>query len=109
MTCPRCKTENGADRRFCRSCGTAFGILCARCDHQNSIEDKFCGFCGFPISTAQMKNAADNPVSFRHRHLSVRQYSPQEIEELLHMRRAIQRERDASRTVEQNDIDEIFG
>ena len=109
MTCPRCKAENAADRRFCRNCGTAFGILCAKCDHQNSIEDKFCGFCGFPISTAQMQNAAGAAVSFRFRHMSVRQYSAQEVEELLTLRRAMQRDRDASRTLGQDDINEIFG
>jgi class 3 adenylate cyclase/tetratricopeptide (TPR) repeat protein len=49
MNCTNCGTENQADRKFCRECGTALAVLCASCGTGNDAGDKFCGNCGTPL------------------------------------------------------------
>jgi class 3 adenylate cyclase len=46
MICPTCGAENKPDRRFCRSCGGALGVVCAACGTTNDPDDRFCGSCG---------------------------------------------------------------
>lgn len=49
VNCPTCDTENRADRRFCRSCGTELLSACAHCGVSNDPGDRFCGGCGLPL------------------------------------------------------------
>ena len=46
MRCDACGTENRADRRFCRECGTTLAVTCSMCGAANEAGDKFCGNCG---------------------------------------------------------------
>ena len=46
MRCEGCGTENRADRRFCRQCGTALVFACPECGAANEPGDRFCGACG---------------------------------------------------------------
>ena len=46
INCPSCETENRADRRFCRSCGTELAVACSTCGTLNDAGDRFCGSCG---------------------------------------------------------------
>lgn len=46
MRCDACGTENRADRKFCRECGTTLAVTCAACGAANEGGDKFCGSCG---------------------------------------------------------------
>ena len=52
MQCPRCRTENREQRRFCAECGTQLNLACAVCCFANEPEEKFCGGCGTPIAAA---------------------------------------------------------
>jgi class 3 adenylate cyclase len=49
MICERCGTENRAERRFCRSCGSALAALCPACGSPAEPGDRFCGTCGNPL------------------------------------------------------------
>ena len=46
MQCTNCGTENQADRKFCKECGTALQAVCQICGTGNEPGDKFCGNCG---------------------------------------------------------------
>ena len=46
MRCDACETENRADRKFCRECGTTLAPTCPTCGAANEAGDKFCGNCG---------------------------------------------------------------
>ncbi len=52
MTCRVCGTENRADRKFCKECGSPLSVACAHCGTENDAEDKFCGGCGKPLAEA---------------------------------------------------------
>jgi serine/threonine protein kinase len=67
--CPRCRSANGANQRFCSSCGLPFGpgqqpqpqrngqppqatggsIDCPRCHAPNSAINRFCTSCGYTL------------------------------------------------------------
>lgn len=51
MTCPRCKSENPAEGRFCLACGAALGG-CPSCGTANPPAANFCGTCGSPLGAA---------------------------------------------------------
>lgn len=109
MNCPRCSTEQDDSKRFCTKCGIGFGIICVRCETINRYDDLYCGSCGFPLSPAQVKDAKPVSVSFRLRHFVARQYSAAEIQELLELRREVERERTGPDTMGQADIEKLFG
>ena len=47
ITCPKCRTINSADAKFCAQCGTALSPgLCSACNQPLALGDKFCGKCG---------------------------------------------------------------
>jgi class 3 adenylate cyclase/tetratricopeptide (TPR) repeat protein len=59
MQCPRCHTENRADRRFCGECGLSFASSCPFCRFRNEGGARFCGGCGrsltvFPASQPRL-------------------------------------------------------
>ena len=46
MTCPGCRAENHARRRYCGQCGCNFAPACQACGFANEARDRFCGGCG---------------------------------------------------------------
>ncbi|NNL71662.1 MAG: zinc-ribbon domain-containing protein, partial [Acidimicrobiia bacterium] len=53
MNCSNCGTENQAERKFCRECGTALQVVCGACGTANDPGDKFCGNCGTTLGGAE--------------------------------------------------------
>jgi hypothetical protein len=103
MTCPECKVENPAGGKFCIACGSALEIACTQCGGAMRLTDRFCGSCG--EATAADEQAKDSPPGPS----SPKQYTPQEIELLLFLRRSMRREETASKTLNQDDVDQLFG
>ncbi|MGI9648669.1 MAG: AAA family ATPase [Acidimicrobiia bacterium] len=63
MHCTNCGTENAADRKFCKECGTALQVVCPSCGTGNDPGDKFCGNCGTGLTTAAPAAATPAPAA----------------------------------------------
>ncbi len=66
MNCVNCGTENQADRKFCKECGTVLQVTCAACGTPNDPGDKFCGNCGSGLASESAPVSAvgeDTPSS----------------------------------------------
>lgn len=48
-TCPKCKTENDHDAKFCDSCAQPLANTCTNCNHPNDPNARFCDNCGTPF------------------------------------------------------------
>lgn len=103
MTCPHCGAENTAGVKFCRSCGLALDNSCRKCGHAAGQDDRFCTACGQPLVMPESSPDA------RRQALQTKQYSPEEIEELLVLRRLTKKQEIASKTLNQDDVDKLFG
>ena len=55
MICPRCGSDNAANRRFCGGCGKPLAAVCSSCGFANEPGMAFCGGCGTAL--------ADSPTS----------------------------------------------
>ncbi len=65
MVCPRCKSENPDEGRFCLACGTELGG-CPSCGAANPPAANFCGTCGSPLAAASTSTApADHQAGER--------------------------------------------
>src|SRR3989338_5037497 len=108
MQCPKCSADNDKIRRYCRSCGAPLGIFCDRCGVVNQLEDRFCANCGLALSES-LGNARPLPSTpFEEIPAPGRnQYTPQEIEELLSLRRIMKIEEPVTKTLSQDDIDNL--
>ena len=104
MECPNCKTNNDEKKKFCTTCGTSLGAVCKRCGRMGKSEDKFCGDCGTALVAASNEHLFSHPTESG----VVKQYAPDEIEELISLRKIAREEEAASERVTQNDIDSIF-
>ncbi len=102
MTCPHCNAENPSDGNFCSSCGSALEKACSECGALARTEDRFCRACGRPLKTA-----ADDALS--RQPTPTKQYSRSDIEDLLVLRKMIRKEETASKTLNQDDVDQLFG
>jgi len=49
MTCPACRADNHARRRYCGKCGCNFDPACQDCGFANERDDRFCGGCGLGL------------------------------------------------------------
>ena len=52
MTCPRCRTENPPQAKFCLECAAPLAARCANCGTQLPPSAKFCLECAHPVSGA---------------------------------------------------------
>ena len=103
MTCPQCNAENPAGVKFCNACGSALQSPCSRCGNITHIGDRFCSSCGQVMSAEELPNTSKRPPKV------TKQYTSLEIEELLALRKIIRREDVASKTMNQDDVDKLFG
>jgi hypothetical protein len=102
MICPQCNAENPDGRKFCGDCGSTLEMMCSRCGNRARQNDRFCSSCGQAIGAAAVETIlpAQN---------TTKQYTPNEIEELLTLRKLTRREDNASKTLNQDDVDKLFG
>lgn len=107
MECPKCNLANDDTQRFCSSCGTALGNVCKRCGTAGKHEAKFCGMCGaaFPISGEQQRLFTHAAITPSH---TPRQYSAEEIEDLLSLQVLARQEALNSEQLSQKDLDALF-
>ena len=61
-TCASCSTENPADKKFCRECGSPLQLACAACGSGHDPGDKFCGNCGTALGGGAPTVATEVPV-----------------------------------------------
>src|SRR5205085_2728218 len=57
MLCPSCGTENVGGKKFCKECGTAFGLACGSCGAALVGDEKFCDECGAPVNRPEADRA----------------------------------------------------
>jgi predicted amidophosphoribosyltransferase len=104
MECPNCKASYNDTKRFCTACGTPLGALCKRCGKMGKPDDKYCGDCGTALVASSNEHLFNRPAEPG----TPKQYAPDEIEELISLRKITRYEEAASKRVTQNDIDSIF-
>ena len=111
MICGRCEAENPDDGRYCRSCGASLGTACTKCGVPTRPDDRYCGSCGEPLalSLAVEPPAIADPSSHVPASAVVDQYTPQEIDVLLALRRTLKKEETTVKTFRQDDVDKLFG
>ena len=101
MICPHCNAENPAGGKFCGACGSALGSVCSRCGNVSHLDDRFCSSCGLAAGDVDSSISPRLPST-------VKQYTPQEIEELLMLRRSMRKAESISKTLNQDDVDKLF-
>jgi hypothetical protein len=111
MACGRCNAENPDDGRYCRSCGASLGTACTACGVPCRPDDRYCGSCGAPLALALEDEppALAGSSSLFSAAAVMKQYTPQEIELLLALRRALKKEETTVKTLRQDDVDKLFG
>jgi hypothetical protein len=111
MVCGRCNAGNPDDGKFCRSCGASLGTFCGKCGLPSLPNDRYCGHCGSPTALALKDEppALTGPSSSNSHSTSTRQFTAQEIDELLGLRRIMKKEETTVKTLRQDDVDKLFG
>jgi hypothetical protein len=111
MVCRGCNAENPSAGKFCTSCGAPLGITCNRCGIVNELDDHFCGTCGSALvgSLSEESSASFRSATSLGSSATTKQYSPQEIEELLALRRVLKKEESSAEALSQDDVDKLFG
>lgn len=59
MKCPKCKTQNPGENKFCRECGIKLLMACPQCAAEVLSDDKFCGKCGHELGKLKETPAID--------------------------------------------------
>jgi hypothetical protein len=108
MLCAKCSTENDPRQKFCKSCGATLGIVCDRCGSVNQPEDKHCGTCGQALAASLGQGEVRSAEPLKPLLRGVRQYTAQEIEELLLLRNTMKEVKHPI-IMTQKDIDNLFG
>jgi class 3 adenylate cyclase/tetratricopeptide (TPR) repeat protein len=71
MVCPRCRTENPRQAKFCLECAAPFAARCTNCDTALPAAAKFCLECAHPVGGAAAGPARfASPESYTPRHLA---------------------------------------
>ncbi len=104
MECFNCHTVNDEERKFCKECGAPLGSYCQRCKNVGDINDKYCGVCGNALAV----NAQERLFSPPEEPGTPKQYTLDEIQDLLSLRKIARAEEAASSTVTQTDADLLF-
>jgi hypothetical protein len=74
----------------------------------NRGDDSFCGHCGFALAASTVKGlSAPVPRNITPHNLPP-QYSVEEIEELLSLRRTLEKGQGDPQTLDQDEIDRLF-
>ena len=85
MTCPRCRTENPPQAKFCQECAAPLVARCASCGTQLPASAKFCPECAHPVG-----GATTGPTRFA----SPESYTPKHLaEKILTSKAALEGER----------------
>ena len=50
MKCPKCRSDNREEIRFCEECGAKLELECPDCNAKIPLGKKFCGECGYDLS-----------------------------------------------------------
>ncbi|MEA3361082.1 MAG: adenylate/guanylate cyclase domain-containing protein [Thermodesulfobacteriota bacterium] len=92
MKCPKCKTENSDERKFCHECGAKLLLVCPRCGSENLPSDKFCGECGYNLTLPSEPTPKE--LSFDEKLDKIQRYLPKGLtEKILSQRNKIEGER----------------
>jgi class 3 adenylate cyclase/tetratricopeptide (TPR) repeat protein len=92
MKCPKCKTENSDERKFCHECGAKLLLVCPHCGSENLPGDKFCGECGYNLTLPSEPSLKD--LSFDEKLDKIQRYLPKGLtEKILSQRNKIEGER----------------
>src|SRR5262245_12961572 len=84
MLCPRCRTENPPQAKFCLECAAPLAARCASCGTPLPPSAKFCLECAHPVGAPGGPTRVPSPESYIPRHLA---------EKILTSRSAIEGER----------------
>ena len=60
MRCPKCRSKNREEAKFCYECGHKFDLPCPKCHASNRIGSKFCDECGYEIRQPDHVTARTN-------------------------------------------------
>ena len=63
MICSNCGTENPANARFCKQCGSRLSRVCANCGNPLAEDARFCNYCGTPVYGTGAFNAPADTVA----------------------------------------------
>src|SRR5262245_22832830 len=71
MTCPRCRTANPPEARFCLECATPLLSRCASCGAPLIAAAKFCVICAHPVDRPrEQASRFDVPATYTPGHLA---------------------------------------
>ena len=92
MKCPKCKTENPDEIKFCGQCGAKLERICPKCNSANPPLFKFCGECGHNLTLPS--EPAPKELSFDEKLDKIQRYLPKGLtEKILTQRDKIEGER----------------
>ena len=106
--CAHCGAAGSPGRKYCTSCGSPLGHFCKTCGAMGSPDDHYCGVCGTVLAEGVRDAKRRNPLRGLEATTVVKQYSVEEVEELLLLRRAMNCTAASAETLGQNDIDDLF-
>jgi predicted amidophosphoribosyltransferase len=108
LQCSRCSADNDSIRKYCHACGAPLGPICSQCGTVNRFEDQFCGICGMPVGNALNKPTAVLSMGSFAEPTDTRQYSAEDIKDLLIPRNAMKQDDRGAEILGQHDIDKLF-
>ena len=73
MVCPRCRTENPGEAKFCLECAAPLAARCVSCGTDLPVSAKFCLECAHPVGGAPAGPPRfASPDSYTPRHLAAK-------------------------------------
>ena len=86
-------------------------MVCSRCGKNNDALSRYCSACGLSLADPAKQDPSDvipPPTSPVMRSVP-KQYSPEDIEELLSVRKMMKKEEPSAKVLKQDDVDKLFG